>query len=78
MTKLMTYVLLLFGWIIALGGVAFVFMYFWEAIIVRMGDPDQSLIFWYLPILFIGIIAVIGGISMLIEGIHRLKNDTEF
>lgn len=53
-------------------------MYFWEAIIVRMGDPDQSLIFWYLPILFIGIIAVIGGISMLIEGIHRLKNDTEF
>lgn len=77
MTKLLTYVLLFFGGIIALGGAAFVFMYFWEAIIVRMGDPDQSLIFWYLPILFIGIIAVICGVSMLIQGIHHLKNGTE-
>ena len=75
MTKLLTYLLLFFGGIIILGGAAFVFMYFWEAIIARIGDPDKSLIFWYLPILFIGAIAVALGITMLVEGINRLKKE---
>ncbi len=72
--KLLTYLLLFFGSIIAPTGAVFVFMYFWEAIILRIGDHDQSLIFWYLPVLFIGFTGIIGGVAMLIQGINRLKN----
>ena len=55
-------------------GTSFVVLYFWEAIITRIGDPDQSLIFWYLPILFLGLIGVIGGLAFLIQGINRIRN----
>ena len=34
-------------------GIGFIGLYVWEGILVRIGDPDQSLLFWYLPVLFI-------------------------
>ena len=64
----------LIGGLITLVGASFVVMYFWEAIIKRIGDPDQSLIFWYLPILFLGLIGVLGGIALLTRGINRIRN----
>ena len=60
------------GFITVLGGV-FIGMYIWEAIISRMGDPDQSLIFWYLPILFIGAIAAVGGLSIFRRGLCQIR-----
>ena len=48
-------------------------MYFWEGIYLRIGEPDQSLLFWYLPVLFLGIIGIIGGIAMLVLGKNSLK-----
>jgi len=72
--KFLAYSNLLLGGLIALVGAVFIFMYFWEGIIVRIGEPDQSLIFWYLPILFIGFIGIIGGIAMLAYGLKRLKD----
>jgi hypothetical protein len=74
--KLLAYSISLLGGIIVLAGVVFVFMYFWEGIITRVGYPDQSLIFWYLPILILGFIGIICGIAMLMHGINRLKNYT--
>lgn len=71
--KLQTYLYVLFGLLMSIVGVIFIFMYFWEAIISRIGDPDQSLIFWYLPILFLGTIGIIGGLILLIYGIKKLK-----
>jgi len=54
-------------------GITFVLMYVWEAVISRMGDPDQSLLFWYLPILFLGIVIGGGGAALLIFGINAIK-----
>jgi len=72
--KILAYTILLFGGLITLVGAVFVIMYFWEGIILRIGEPDQSLIFWYLPVLFLGFMGIIGGVAMLVYGKNRLKN----
>ena len=71
--KLLAYTILLTGGVLTLVGSTFVFMYFWEAIILRIGEADQSLIFWYSPILILGFVGIIGGIAMLVHGIKSLK-----
>ena len=68
-----TYLFVFLGGLITVLGGAFIGMYIWEAIISRMGDPDQSLIFWYLPILFIGAIAAIGGLSIFRRGLGQIR-----
>jgi len=70
---LLTYLSILLGGLITFVGASFVVMYFWEAIITRIGDPDQSLIFWYLPILFLGLIGILGGVALLAQGIKRIR-----
>ena len=52
-------------------------MYIYEAIISRIGEPDQSLIFWYLPILFIGITSLIAGTILFISSYKKIKNDNK-
>lgn len=64
----------LLGCLLASLGLVFVVMYVWEAIISRSGEPDQSLIFWYLPILFLGLIAFTGGITLFLAGMSRIRN----
>jgi hypothetical protein len=59
---------------IAFLGIIFVAMYIMEGIIKRIGEPDQSLLFWYLPILFIGIICIIIGISLFVWGLKFLRS----
>jgi hypothetical protein len=71
---LLTYLSVLLGGLIAFVGASFVVMYFWHAIIARMGDSDQSLMFWYLPILFLGLIGVLGGLTLLARGIKGIRN----
>ena len=61
------------GAIVALLGIAFVGMYVTNAIIDRIGDPDQSLLFWYLPILFIGVVAATIGVLLLVWGLRQLR-----
>lgn len=53
-------------------GIGFAAMYVLEAIITRRGEPDQSLLFWYLPILFIGLIGIIIGLVFGVWGAIRL------
>lgn len=69
-----------FAWfLVALGscaivlGLWFAAMYVTEAVVKRIGEPDQSLVFWYLPILFMGVTGVLFGAGMLILGIARLR-----
>jgi hypothetical protein len=64
---------LLFGFVCALTGVALVAGYFLEAVVARLGEPDQSLLFWYLPILFLGLIGVAIGLAASIWGILRWR-----
>lgn len=68
-------ILILLGGLVTVLGAAFIGMYVWEAIIVRLGEPDQSLLFWYLPILFIGLFLSMGGLVLLIYGIYRNRKN---
>lgn len=64
---------LVVGSLITLTGIAFAVMYVLEAIVARLGEPDQSLLFWYLPILFIGLIGIVIGVGIGIWGAIRLR-----
>ncbi|GAB4334908.1 MAG: hypothetical protein Kow0089_04370 [Desulfobulbaceae bacterium] len=61
------------GGIIGLAGVGFVIVYVLEAIIKRIGEPDQSLLFWYLPVLFTGLVGMVLGFGAAITGISNLR-----
>lgn len=37
--------------------------YLWDVAIMESGNPDRSMLFWGLPIVFIGIAALGGGIG---------------
>ena len=61
------------GVLFGLAGLSFILIYVLEAIISRLGEPDQSLIFWYLPFLLFGLIGIIIGTSGVVYGLNRLK-----
>ncbi len=54
-------------------GLILVAMYFWEGVISRWGEADQSLLFWYLPLLFIGIFSVAGGAGLFYVAFKKIK-----
>jgi len=64
---------IIFGILISIIGGLFVAAYILEAIVKRAGEPDQSLLFWYLPLLFMGLIGLIIGIVSNIWGVTSLK-----
>jgi len=71
--KILPYVAIVFGTSIVITGAVFVVMYVSEAIVARMGEPEQSLLFWYLPFLFAGVIGMAIGIGVTVLGFNRLK-----
>ena len=62
--------------LLAFGGAGLVFGYVQTAVIARWGDPDQSLLFWYLPILFIGLAGLALGVVCGRWGLRRWRTDT--
>jgi len=68
---------LVVGGLITLIGIGFAVMYVLEAIIARLGEADQSLLFWYLPILFMGLIGIIIGLGIGVWGAIRLRQIRE-
>ena len=64
---------LVVGGLVALIGLGLAVTYVLEAIVARLGDPDQSLLFWYLPILFMGLTGIIVGIGIGLWGSVRLR-----
>jgi hypothetical protein len=71
--KILPYSALAFGSLATFTGAAFVVMYILEAIVARAGEPDQSLLFWYLPIVFMGLIGMVIGLGVCVWGVIRLK-----
>lgn len=65
--------LIAIGILLSLTGLGFVAMYVHGAILDRLGEPDQSLIYWYLPILFIGLGIASAGISLFRSGLRRKR-----
>jgi len=68
---------LVIGGLIAMIGIGFAVMYVLEAIIARLGEADQSLLFWYLPILFMGLIGILMGVGIGVWGAIRLRQIRE-
>lgn len=77
MKKWLAMLFVLAGGILATLGAIFIGMYIWEAVIARIGDPDQSPLFWYLPMLLFGVIGLAGGVVLLIAGVRRLRNSRD-
>jgi hypothetical protein len=71
--KILAYGMLASGGLLAILGMAFVAVYIREAVLARVGEPDQSLLFWYLPILFIGVIAMLTGFGVGAWGVSRVR-----
>ena len=61
------------GSLIACAGLALVILYIVEAVIARAGEPDQSLSFWYLPLLFIGGFGTVCGLGLAGWGVYWLR-----
>lgn len=61
------------GALLVLAGLGFCGMYVVEAFWMRVGEADQSLLFWYLPILFIGILSFMAGLGLLALSRHRRR-----
>ena len=72
--KIFAYISLLVGSLCTFIGLAFIAMYVYGAIIDRWGEADQSLLFWHLPILFIGIFSIAVGLFTSFWGINRIKS----
>jgi len=64
---------LTFGAIASLIGVGLVGSYAWWAVVARWGEPDQSLLFWYVPFLLFGLGGVVYGSTVSAWGLRRLR-----
>jgi len=64
---------LISGIVISIIGAVLIIGYIMEAYVARRGDPDQSLLFWYLPLLFLGFISFVTGLSASIWGFNSLR-----
>ena len=71
--KLLSCGALAFGILSFILGVVFVVAYISEAVMARLGEPDQSLLFWYLPILLMGIAGIGLGAGAGILGVIGLR-----
>ena len=72
--KILAYICLFIGSLCTFVGLAFAAMYIYGAIIARWGEADQSLLFWHLPILSLGIFSIAVGLFMSFWGINRIKS----
>ena len=63
----------IFGVIAFLTGLMFIILFIVKAIVERIGEADQSLLFWYLPLLLIGIAGVKLGAGFFIWGFINLR-----
>ena len=66
-------IVLISGIVISIVGAILIIGYILEAYVARRGEPDQSLLFWYLPFLFVGFISFVTGLSASVLGFNRLR-----
>ena len=69
--KLIPRIYLLFGIVLMLFGLMLCVAYLLEAVIKRMGEGDQSLVFWYLPFLLFGVISMLSGYGLITRSRNR-------
>ena len=64
---------LISGIVLIIIGAVLIIGYIIEAYVARRGEPDQSLLFWYLPLLIVGLITFVAGLSTGIWSFIRLR-----
>lgn len=64
---------LVLGVLASLVGLWLIAAYFFSAVFARWGEPDQSLLFWYLPLLFVGSAILVPGLCAVLWGIIRRR-----
>ena len=69
---------LLFGLASGLTGLLLIALYVMKAIIERAGEPDQSLLVWYFPLVLLGFAALKLGAAFNIWGIVSLRKKREW
>jgi hypothetical protein len=72
--RIFAYISLCIGSLCMFVGLAFSAMYVHGAIIDRWGEADQSLLFWHLPILFLGIFSITVGVLISFWGLNQIKS----
>lgn len=55
-------------------GVAALKWYVWDIAILQAGEPDRSMLFWGLPIVFIGMVGLALGTGLAIYARRNLSN----
>ena len=53
-------------------GIASAKWYMWDIVIGQAGEPDRSMLFWGLPIMFVGIFAIAAAVGLAVAA-HRLS-----
>ena len=69
-----TVVRMISGIMLVLMGLLFISAYVSEAIIVPVENPDQSLVFWYLPLLIVGLFTAALGMLITWIGYRDFKS----
>ncbi|MEA2024132.1 MAG: hypothetical protein U9N79_07545 [Actinomycetota bacterium] len=54
------------------GGVAMKW-YLWDVAIGQVGESDRSMLFWGIPILFIGVFAAVTGLVLIVVAIRGFR-----
>ncbi len=67
------YAAMIIGVLLTLIGMALVAGYVSEAVVARLGQANQSLLFWYLPILFLGIGGIAVGLGLGLWGVRGIR-----
>lgn len=72
-TRTWPIVALAVGSLSLLAGLILIGMYVFGAVIEPLGEPDQSLLFWLLPFLLVGVAATVIGVVLLVLGISGIR-----
>ena len=62
--KIVCAIFMLLSALMFIVGITLIIMYVNSAIVERLGEGDQSLLFWYLPLMLFGIICTIAGMNL--------------
>lgn len=62
------------GVVLLIVGGAAVKWYLWDVVIGQAGEPDRSMLFWGLPILFMGFFALAAAGGLAFAAIHAFRS----
>ena len=62
------------GAILLIVGAAAAKWYFWDTLIREAGQADRSMLFWGIPILFIGMVVAAIGVGLVVVAIRGFRS----